>query len=49
MIHIGQKANFEQIMFSEDSLRGDFTVRALDEDPELGTAFVARWDFVLDA
>lgn len=49
MTHIGQKANFEQIMFAEDSLRGDFTVRALDEDPEVGTVFVARWDFVLEA
>lgn len=49
MIHIGEKANFEQVMFSEDSLRTEFTVRALDEDPELGTVFVARWDFVLEA
>ncbi|HLT41031.1 MAG TPA: hypothetical protein VK034_32360 [Enhygromyxa sp.] len=49
MVHVGQKANFEQIMFTEDSLRGDVTVRALDEDPEVGTVFVARWDFVLDA
>jgi hypothetical protein len=49
MIHIGQKANFEQIMFTEDSLRGDVSVRALDEDPKEGTVFVAHWDFVLDA
>jgi hypothetical protein len=49
MAHVGQKANFEQVMFTEDSLRGDFTVRALDEDPEVGTVFVARWDFVLEA
>jgi hypothetical protein len=49
MVHVGQKANFEQIMFTESSLRGDFTVRALDEDPEVGTVFVARWDFVLEA
>lgn len=49
MIRIGEKAYLEQIMFSEDSLRGDFTVRALDEDPKEGTVFVARWDFVLDA
>ena len=49
MIHVGEKANFEQIMFAESSLRGEFTVRALDEDPEVGTVFVARWDFVLEA
>jgi hypothetical protein len=49
VIHLGEKANFEQIMFSEDSLRGDVSVRALDEDPEVGTVFIARWDFVLDA
>jgi hypothetical protein len=49
MIHIGQKANFEQIMFTEDSLRGDVSVRALDEDPKEGTVFVACWDFVLEA
>jgi hypothetical protein len=49
MTHIGEKANFEQIMFAESSLRGEFTVRALDEDPEVGTVFVARWDFELEA
>ena len=35
--------------FSEDSMRGKVSVRALDQDPELGTVFVARWDFELDA
>ena len=49
VVHIGHKANFEQIMFTEDSLRGDVSVRALDEDPQEGTVFVARWDFVLEA
>ncbi|HLT36925.1 MAG TPA: hypothetical protein VK034_11590 [Enhygromyxa sp.] len=49
VIHLGEKANYEQIMFSEDSLRGDVSVRALDEDPQEGTIFIARWDFVLDA
>lgn len=49
MNHVGEKANFEQVMFIEGSLRGDFTVRVLDEDPEVGTVFVARWDFVLEA
>ena len=42
MIHIGEHANFEQIMFSEDSLRGHVSVRALDENPELCTIFVGR-------
>jgi len=36
-------------MFTEDSLRGRISVRALDENPELGTIFVARWDFELAA
>lgn len=49
VVHIGQKANFEQIMFTEDSLRGQFSITALDEDPEVGTVFVAQWKFVLDA
>jgi len=49
MVHVGEKANFEQIMFTEDSLRGNVTVRLVDEDPKEGTVFVGRWDFVLDA
>lgn len=49
MVHIGEKANFEQVMFTEDSLRGPFSVRLLDNDPEVGNVFVGRWDFVLDA
>ena len=49
LVHIGEDGLIEQIMFSEDSLRGDVSVRLLDEDPELGAVFVARWDFELDA
>jgi hypothetical protein len=49
MTHIGQRANFEQIMFTEDSMRGKFSVRAVEEDPERGTVLVGRWDFDLDA
>jgi len=48
MHRIGSKGNYEQIMFSEDSLRGPVTVRALDRDPEHGLVFVARWEFHLD-
>ena len=47
--HIGEHGLTEQISFSEDSLRGEVSVRALDEDPEVGSVFVARWDFALDA
>lgn len=49
MIHIGSKGPLEQVMFTEDSLRGDVAIRALDEDPEHGTIFVARWDFEIEA
>lgn len=47
--HVGEKGMLEQISFSEDSLRGEVSVRAIDEDPEVGAVFVARWDFELDA
>ncbi len=47
VVHIGQKANFEQIIFAKDSLRSAFSVWALDEVPGQGT--VARWDFELEA
>ena len=49
MEHIGEDGMLEQIVFTEDSLRGEVSVRALDEDPEHGVVFVARWDFALDA
>ena len=48
LIHVGEKGLLEQIMFSEDSMRGAVTVRALDRDPELGLVFIARWEFRLD-
>ena len=47
MTRIGSKGNYEQIMFSEDSMRGPVTVRALDVDPKEGRVFVARWEFQL--
>lgn len=49
MVHIGDKGMLEQVMFTEDSMRGQVTVRALDNDPKEGFIFVARWDLVLDA
>jgi hypothetical protein len=47
--HVGEDGLLEQVLFSEDSLRGDVSVRAVDKDPEVGAVFVARWDFELDA
>jgi hypothetical protein len=49
MVHIGHKGSLEQVMFTEDSMRGKVTVRALDRDPKEGLVFVARWQFVIDA
>lgn len=49
MTRIGARGPFEQIMFSEDSLRGPVSVRAIDNDPDEGYILVGRWDFVLDA
>ena len=49
LVHVGERGLLEQISFSEDSLRGEVSVRAIDEDPEVGAVFVARWDFALDA
>ncbi|WP_244923862.1 hypothetical protein [Enhygromyxa salina] len=48
MIKIGDSGLLEQIMFSEDSMRGVVTVRALDNDPKQGKIFVARWEFSID-
>jgi hypothetical protein len=45
---LGDSGLLEQIMFSEDSMRGLVTVRALDNDPKEGKIFVARWEFNLD-
>ena len=49
LIHIGQKGPLEQIMFTEDSLRGEVSLRVIDHDPEEGPIFVGRWDFSLQA
>ena len=49
MVHVGSKGSLEQILFSEDSLRGNVSVRAIDHDPKEGPVFVARWDFSIDA
>lgn len=42
--HIGIRGLHQQIAFSEDSMRGPLSVRVLDEDPDLGTIHVGRWD-----
>jgi hypothetical protein len=48
MIKIGEKGLNEQIMFSEDSMRGPVKVTLLDKDPKEGAVFVGRWDFTID-
>lgn len=47
MIKLGNNGLLEQIMFSEDSMRGPVTVRLQDRDPKEGLVHVARWDFAL--
>ncbi|EDM77776.1 hypothetical protein PPSIR1_38379 [Plesiocystis pacifica SIR-1] len=42
---VGTKGLHQQIVFSEDSMRGGLTLRALDRDPKTGLVFVARWEF----
>ena len=49
MVKIGEKAALEQVKFDESSLRGPFTVVVMNDDPKVGTVFVARWDFDLQA
>lgn len=49
VIHLGENGLIEQIMFSEDSMRGPVSVRLLDRDPKEGVVHVGRWDFVIDA
>lgn len=48
VVPIGRKGLFEQVMFTEDSMRGPVTLRLLNDDPEQGSLFVARWEFQLD-
>jgi hypothetical protein len=47
MIRLGTNGLIEQIMFSEDSMRGPVTVRVQDRDPKEGLVHVARWDFMI--
>jgi hypothetical protein len=47
MIYLGKNGLIEQIMFSEDSMRGPVTVRVQDRDPKEGLVHVARWDFTI--
>jgi LPXTG-motif cell wall-anchored protein len=48
MSKVGEKGLIEQIMFSEDSMRGPVKVTLLDNDPKEGAVFVGRWDFTID-
>ena len=45
---LGSKGNYQQIMFTEDSMRGPVTVRVHDRDPKTGLIFVAHWEFHLN-
>jgi hypothetical protein len=44
---IGEKGLLHQIMFTEASIRGPYSVTLLDNDQKLGEVVVARWDFDL--
>jgi hypothetical protein len=47
LIYLGHNGLIEQIMFTEDSMRGPVTVRVQDRDQKEGLVHVARWDFVI--
>jgi hypothetical protein len=44
---IGEQGELQQIMFTEASVRGRYTLTVLDHDEKAGKVFVARWDFEL--
>jgi hypothetical protein len=44
---LGEKVLLHQIMFTEASVRGPYSVTVLDHDEKAGKIFVARWDFEL--
>jgi hypothetical protein len=44
LVVIGDEGNRHQIMVSEDSVRGPFTLTLLDDDEREGAVFVGRWD-----
>ena len=45
MERIGTKGLLQQVRFSEDSMRGPVTLRAIDHDPKEGAVLMGRWDF----
>jgi hypothetical protein len=47
VLMIGEKDELQQIMFTEASVRGRYTLNLLDHDEKAGKVFVARWDFEL--
>jgi hypothetical protein len=44
---IGEKGELHQIMFTEASVRGRYSLTLLDHDEKAGKVFVGRWDFEL--
>ena len=44
---VGEKGLLHQILFTEASVRGTYSVSVLDHDEKAGKVFVARWDFEL--
>jgi hypothetical protein len=47
VVYLGNNGLIEQVMFTEDSMRGPVTVRVQDRDPKEGLVHVARWDFTI--
>jgi hypothetical protein len=44
---IGDKGLRHQIMFTEASVRGPYSITVLDDDEKEGNVFVGKWDFVI--
>jgi hypothetical protein len=44
---IGDDGLRHQIMFTEASVRGEYSITVLDDDEREGNVFVGRWDFVI--
>ncbi len=44
---IGDEGLRHQIMFTEASIRGPYSLTLLDDDPKEGIVFVGKWDFVI--
>jgi hypothetical protein len=44
---LGEKSLLHQIMFTEASVRGPYSVTVLDHDEKAGKVFVAKWEFDL--